>query len=128
MKESKQSISEALRQAIESGEQFQIRQKGLMAWTDLSPEYELRVKPPKATYRMGDLFTDNSYHNDSALYMLVQVSPLCVALIHLPSGNRYSDAVPVSNVSCITEEEFIKITDGETFIKLNAKLSVWEVD
>ncbi len=63
-------------------------------------------------YRIGQIFW-----NDRKKYILAHIGGGLCTLIHLNSGNRYSETVQVKDCLNITEDEFQDMTGGDCFIE-----------
>ena len=73
------------------------------------------------TYKVGNTFYNKKY----GVVMLIPIKAFTVSFITLNDGLRYNDeGVSVENLWVITEKEFIKICDRETFIPVDLEINV----
>ena len=63
---------------------------------------------PEPTYRIGDVFKQNSFSDDGG-YILAQVNDGQCCLVSLTDGNRFTNPVGVGDVNKITARELRKM-------------------
>ena len=80
--------------------------------------YEYRVKSIEYRVKRTEYSIGNTFCRLNSDFLLAQVQTFKVCLICLETGNRFKDPVSVCDPRRITEEEFEKIVDGNTFKKL----------
>jgi len=79
---------------------------------------EQGIKPFMAnnTFKIGDTFM----HEDE-LFIMSQVKPKHVCLIHIFDGNRLIEPIQVQNVNAITQDEFALMTNSQ-WISFGSKI------
>lgn len=73
---------------------------------------KLNLIKPVVSHKMGQRYKATTTKEE---YILARCKPNILCLIGLQSGNRWEDPMNVKNCNDISQEEFDKITGGESF-------------